>query len=94
MINNDSITIWLIQIMYPILGHERVYLPLSRVADTPLHIQEDEITTDNTIFWKVFETKTWGTKPKTQNKLLSTNIAVGNITRIIFNKIVFNLFTI
>ena len=34
--------------MHPNTRHELVYLPPSRAADTPPHIQEDTITTDST----------------------------------------------
>ena len=30
--------------IYRPLGHERVFLPLCKVADTPFHIQGDNIT--------------------------------------------------
>ena len=29
--------------MYRLFGYERVYLPLCKVADTPFHIQGDDI---------------------------------------------------
>ena len=38
------------RITYHPLGYERVYLPLCKVADTPFHIQRDDIC-----YIKVFE---------------------------------------
>ena len=33
--------------IYRHLGYERVYLPLYKVADTPFHIQGDDVSTQN-----------------------------------------------
>ena len=38
-----------IEMIHPNPRHELVHLPLSRATNTPLHIQEDVITTDSRV---------------------------------------------
>ena len=45
----DSIFVADILLLIRHLGYERVYLPLCQVADTPFHIQGDELWRKNTI---------------------------------------------
>ena len=49
MINNNCITVRFIEMIHQNPRHELVHLPLGRAVDTPLHIQEDVITTDTTV---------------------------------------------
>ena len=47
--------------LYRPLGYERVYLPLFKVADTPFHIQGDELYSFllSSFIWEVFTMYNW-----------------------------------